>query len=140
MTTELGMVNTFRAKGSLLVFGGAYSNLEATRALLSEAENRGIHPDHMICTGDVVAYAADAATTVDLVRKSIPNVVMGNCEESLAAGLADCGCGFPSGSTCERLSSAWFAHAARQIGPDARRWMAQLPRRIDVRLANIDSP
>ncbi|MEX1060239.1 MAG: radical SAM protein, partial [Methyloceanibacter sp.] len=128
------MVNTFRAKGPLLVFGGPYSNLEAMRALLDEAASRGIHSDHMICTGDVVAYAADAAATVDLVRKSIPNVVMGNCEESLAADLADCGCGFPAGSACERLSAAWFAHAARQMDSDARYWIARLPKRIDIEI------
>jgi predicted phosphodiesterase len=82
-----------------------------------------------------VAYGADATATVDLVRASGIRVVMGNCEEALSTRAADCGCGFAPGSTCERLSAAWFAHADRQLDANAWAWMASLPRRLDVRLA-----
>ena len=82
----------------LLLFGGPYSNLEATRAVLAEAERRQIPPERIVCTGDVVAYAADAKATVDLVRESGIRVVMGNCEEALSVGAADCGCGFAPGA------------------------------------------
>ncbi len=115
-----------------IVFGGPYGNLEATRALLEAAEHLGVPGERMICTGDVVAYCADPAATVDLVRRSSAHVVMGNCEESLAAQSGDCGCGFAPGSACEKLSAAWFAHADRMLDGDARAWMASLPRRIDV--------
>jgi predicted phosphodiesterase len=117
-----------------MMFGGPYSNLEATRAVLSEAARLAIPADRIICTGDVVAYGADAAATVGLVRNSVRHVVMGNCEQSIAAGSADCGCGFPAGSTCERLSAAWFAHATRELNADARAWMGDLPRRIDIEI------
>jgi hypothetical protein len=119
-----------RTNGPLMVFGGPYSNLEATQAALDEAARLGIPADRIICTGDVVAYGADAAATVDLVRDGVGHVVMGNCEQSLAAGSDDCGCGFPAGSSCERLSAAWFAHGSRELNVDARTWMADLPRRI----------
>src|ERR1700730_8770519 len=46
--------------GPLMVFGGPYSNLEATRAVLDEATRLSISADRIICTGDVVAYGADA--------------------------------------------------------------------------------
>src|SRR6266496_6311415 len=115
-----------------IVFGGPYGNLEATRALLEAAEHLGVPGERMICTGVVVAYCADPAATVDLVRRSSAHVVMGNCEESLAAQSGDCGCGFVPGSACEKLSAAWFAHADRMLDGDARAWMASLPRRIDV--------
>jgi predicted phosphodiesterase len=117
-----------------MVIGGPFSNLEATRAVLSEATRLAIPADRIVCTGDVVAYGADAAATVELVRNSVGHVVMGNCEESIAAGSADCGCGFPAGSTCERLSAAWFAHAARELNTDAQAWMGDLPRRIDIEI------
>src|SRR5580704_13106309 len=120
--------------GPLMVFGGPYSNLEATRAVLDEAARLSISADRIICTGDVVAYGADAAATVDLIRDRVEHVVMGNCEQSLAAGSDDCGCGFPSGSSCERLSAAWFAYASRELNNDARSWMADLPRRIYVEI------
>jgi hypothetical protein len=98
-------IPTLRGDEPLMVFGGPYSNLEATRAVLDEATRLSISADRIICTGDVVAYGADAAATVDLVRDRVSHVVMGNCEENLAAGSDDCGCGFPTGSSCERLSA-----------------------------------
>jgi pyruvate-formate lyase-activating enzyme len=115
-----------------VVFGGPYGNLEAMRALLAEAERLGVGGEHMICTGDVVAYCADPAATVELVRRSGMHVVMGNCEESLAGRSGDCGCGFRAGSVCEKLSAAWFEHADRTLDGDARAWMAGLPARIDL--------
>src|ERR1700739_432104 len=88
--------------GPALVFGGPYGNLQATAAVLAEAERRGIPPARVICTRDLVAYCAEPAATIDLVRRAGIRVVMGNCDEQLAQGAHDCGCGFPQGSTCER--------------------------------------
>lgn len=122
---------------SLLIFGGPYSNLEATEAVLAEALRRGIPPECTVCTGDVVAYGADARATVDTVRRAGVHVVMGNCEESLAAGAGDCGCGFTPGSVCDRLSSAWYAHADRELGPEERAWMGALPRRLDLEINDL---
>ena len=48
-----------RMDGPVLVFGGPYSNLEATRAVLAEAVRLAIPSEHVICTGDIVAYGAD---------------------------------------------------------------------------------
>jgi predicted phosphodiesterase len=118
-----------------IVFGGPYGNLEATQALLAEAARLGVPPARIVCSGDLVAYGADAAAIVELVRAAGIHVVMGNCEESLAAQAADCGCGYAPGSACDRLAAAWFAHADRQLAGAARAWMAQLPRRIDVTIA-----
>jgi predicted phosphodiesterase len=122
------------ANGPLLVFGGPYSNLQATRAMLDEATRRGIPPGRVICTGDVVAYGADAAACCDLIMASGIWVIAGNCEENLAAGALDCGCGFEEGTACDLLSRAWYAHAHRQVTEAHRAWMAGLPRRITVRL------
>ena len=116
----------------VLIFGGCYSNLQATRALLAAAEALRVPPERMICTGDVIAYGADPAETLALIRAAGIATVMGNCEESLAAEAGDCGCGFAPGSDCERLSAAWFAHAARLARPADRRWMGALPRRIEL--------
>ena len=119
--------------GPILIFGGPYSNLEATTAVFDAAKRLSIGPEGVICTGDVVAYGADALATANLVRDFGCHVVMGNCEESLASGTSDCGCGFPEDSACQRLSSSWFDHANRTVGADLRFWMAGLPRRIDLR-------
>lgn len=122
----------FEMDGAVLVFGGCYGNLEATQAVLARAAEHGIPPARTICTGDVVAYCADAAATVELVRRSGVHVVMGNCEESLGDDAGDCGCGFTEGSACEALSVAWYAHARSQIDVPDRAWMRTLPRRIDI--------
>ncbi len=117
-----------------LVFGGPYSNLQATRAVLEEARRRGIPPRRVLCTGDVVAYGADARATTDLVMASGIHVVMGNCEEQLAADAEDCGCGFEEGTACDALSGAWYAHARREVTPAQRAWMGSLPQRLMLAL------
>ncbi|WP_052213763.1 metallophosphoesterase [Belnapia sp. F-4-1] len=119
----------------LLCFGGPYSNRQALEALLAEAARLGIPPARMLCTGDVVAYCADPAATLDLMIATGIPTVMGNCEESLAEGAADCGCGFEEGTACDLLARGWFAHADRQVTPAHRAWMVGLPRRIDLTLA-----
>jgi predicted phosphodiesterase len=118
--------------GPVLAFGGCCSNLQATRAVLEEGARRGIPPSRTICTGDVVAYGADAAATVALVQRSGIAVVAGNCERQLAADSDDCGCGFADGTACDLLARAWYAHARRTVTMAQRRWMARLPRRIVV--------
>lgn len=123
-----------RADGPVLCFGGPYSNLQATEALLAEARRLGVPPARIVCTGDVAAYGADPAATLDLVMGSGVAVVAGNCEESLAESAADCGCGFAEGTACDLLSRAWYAHAAARIAPRHRAWMAALPRRLVLEL------
>src|SRR3982074_3704063 len=126
--------------GPALVFGGPYGNLQATAAVLAQAERLGIPPSRIICTGDLVAYGGDPVATIGLVRRAGIQVVMGNCDEQLAQGGRDWGCGFPGGRACGRLSSAWFAHADREVGSDARLWLAGLPRRIDFAIGGNRLP
>ncbi len=125
-------VAELRATGPVLVFGGPYSNLQAMRALVTAAERLGIPPSHWLCTGDVVAYGADPAATVALIRDTGIAVVAGNCEEQLADDAGDCGCGFVPGSACDVLAAGWYAHARARLGAADRAWMASLPRRIDL--------
>jgi hypothetical protein len=125
------------ADGPVLVFGGCYSNLEATQALLDAARRHDIPPTRMICTGDVVAYGADPRACVDMIRASGIVTIMGNCEEQLAADGLSCGCGFAPGSACDVLAGAWFSFARRALDEPSKRWMATLPRRIDLVLGGI---
>lgn len=104
-----------RLDGPVLLYGGPYSNLQATQALLQMADVVGIPPARRICTGDVVAYCADPVATAELVLDQGGALVAGNCERQLAEGAADCGCGFEDGTTCDVLSKGWYPHALRQI-------------------------
>jgi predicted phosphodiesterase len=129
---------TKQADGPILLFGGTYGNLEATQGLLNEARRLGIPNDHLICTGDVVAYCADAQETVALLRHNDIAVVMGNCEEQLGAGALDCGCGFDEGTACDLLSQQWYAYASAQLDEDAKAWMRTLPRSIKLNIAGLE--
>ncbi|HZV21478.1 MAG TPA: radical SAM protein [Hyphomicrobiales bacterium] len=124
------------AQSAVLVFGGPYSNLQATRAVLREAQRRGIAPSSIICTGDLAAYCGSPAETIALIRDAQIHTLMGNCDEQLALNAKDCGCGFQPGTACERLSASWYAFASERIGPQLRQWLATLPRRIDVVMGN----
>ena len=112
------------------MFGGPYSNLQATAALLEWADKAKIPPSHRICTGDVVAYCGDAKATSSMVRKAGIPVVAGNCEQQLASGAEDCGCGFEEGSSCSLMAKDWYAHAKEAVSNDTRDWMGRLPDRL----------
>lgn len=116
----------------VLVFGGPYSNLAATRALRAEADRLAIPPSRIICTGDVVAYCAEPEDTVREIRDWGITVVAGNCEAQLAAGAVDCGCGFAAGSACDVLAKNWYEIARTRVSPESVAWMAALPSRYDL--------
>jgi len=123
----------------VLFFGGPYSNRQATAALFAEAVQLGIPPERMICTGDVVAYAADPAACVEALINAGCPVVMGNCEESLGFDAEDCGCGFDEDSACDVLSRQWFEYARRRLTPEQKAWMRTLPRRIRLTVGGISA-
>ena len=102
-------------QGDVLVFGGNYSNLQATLALRQQAGICGIPPERVICTGDIVAYCAEPEETTQLIRDWGIPVVMGNCEESLGFDSDDCGCGFEEGTACSILSNSWFNFSRNKV-------------------------
>jgi predicted phosphodiesterase len=118
----------------LLVFGGPYSNLAATRALQARADDLDIPAERIICSGDIVAYCAEPEQTVELIRQWGIHVVMGNCEEALAFNEPDCGCGFATDSSCSSLAITWYRYADRRVTVEQRRWMQDLPRSIEFEL------
>jgi len=128
--TDLGV-----QRERLLIFGGPYGNFAATRAMRQRAVELGVSPGRVICTGDLVAYCAEPAQTLELVRDWGIHVVMGNCEAALGFNEPDCGCGFDSGSQCSTLAVAWYRFADRHIDGEQRRWMRSLPRSIDFGFA-----
>lgn len=132
MTTDRLDIGRFEAP--LLVFGGPYSNRQATEALLGIAAARGIPPQRMICTGDIVAYCAEPEATTRLLRESGMPVVLGNCEESLANRDEDCGCGFEAGTTCDVLTDSWYPYASANLSEESRAWMKTLPASIKFTL------
>ena len=120
---------------TMLLFGGPYSNYAATVAMQARAAALGIPPERIICSGDVIAYCGEPCETLDLIRDWGIKLVMGNCEESLALGEADCGCGFAVDSECSALAVTWYEYANRRVTAGQRSWMRELPRQIDFTMA-----
>lgn len=131
-THHLGSFNA-----PLLIFGGPYGNRQALDALLAAADTLGIPASHMLCTGDLAAYAAEPQAVADRIRDAGIAVVMGNVEESLGADAGDCGCGFTSGSECDVMAAHWYRYAAKAVDQETKRWMRDLPRRIDLSLNDV---
>lgn len=117
-------------RGPLLIFGGPYSNYAATQAIKGVADDMNMASSHVICTGDLVAYCAEPKQTIGLIREWGCHVVMGNCEESLAANAEDCGCGFDENSSCSLLSAEWYRYSQSQTPEEHKSWMARLPQQI----------
>ena len=112
--------------GDVLVFGGPCSNLQATRAVLDIAEQRGIPAERRICTGDAVAYCGDPVETLRTLQGHC-ELVAGNCEKQLIAGADDCACGFEDGSVCAQMSVTWFRFARKSLGTAELSCMADCP-------------
>lgn len=120
----------------LLMFGGPYGNLQATQALKQQAQQLGIPPGNIICTGDIVAYCAQPNETIELLKAWGVHMLMGNCEEALAANAADCGCGFEAGTACSLLADSWYRFNGDTVKQDYKHWMAELPQRISFTYLN----
>jgi predicted phosphodiesterase len=121
----------------LLVFGGPYSNLRAVLAMRKRAGELGMTGSSCICTGDVVAYCAEPKETILAIRDWGCHVIAGNCEEQLAAGAGDCGCGFEAGTECDRLAKGWYEFANARISAGDRAWMASLPKTFSFTLGRL---
>ena len=117
---------------TMIVFGGVYGNAHALEAL--QKAEPDVKTSAMVCAGDLAAYCADGSKVCGLMRRdfSQATIIRGNCERTLSADDGDCGCGYASGSACETLSVAWYAHARADISDNDKTWMGSLPSRATL--------
>ncbi len=121
----------------LLICGGAYGNLEALEALVAFQRSLAIPDTNVIHTGDAVAYCADTEAAVQLIASRNWHAIKGNVEEQIAAGAADCGCGFEAGSVCDTASQRWYAHALATLSVESKAWIASLPTSITFSMSGL---
>lgn len=108
--------------GPVVLFGGPYSNLQAMQAMVAAIDGR-----NAICTGDVVGYCANPNETTALLMAQPVRTIAGNCEQQLAEGKDDCGCGFGEDSACDLLSRGWWPHLLNTAASETVRALSDLP-------------
>lgn len=111
----------------ILIFGGSYSNLEATTEIISIAKELLIPASRIFCTGDIVGYCANPEETVQLITNWGIHTIVGNVEINLRNGEEDCGCNFDEGSRCDTFSQRWYPYAKIHLSETSIDWMKQLP-------------
>lgn len=114
----------------LFIFGGCYSNLQATERVQAIAQELGFEPYQVICTGDVVGYCAQPEETVQLIKNWGIQCIAGNVEVQLREDNPDCGCNFDEGSRCDLFSLQWFPYSQRNLSDNALDWMQTLPENL----------
>ena len=128
---------TIKIDKRAFIFGGTYSNLQATEAMLEVAENLGFAANEIIFTGDMIAYCGQPSETISVLRNSGIHMIKGNCEEAIANNAPDCGCGFEEGSACDLLSMQWFNFCQKKIDLDTAHWLGTLPQDVLIQIGDF---
>ena len=108
----------------IAVFGGVYANAEALGAVLADA--RGRDAEAVFCLGDLGGFGPHPDRVFPLLREHGVRVVRGNYDEAVAAGAADCNCGYtdPRDNHYARIS---YAYTVAHTSAAHRAWLATLP-------------
>ena len=106
------------------VFSDIHSNLEGLRAVLDEAEGRGV--DALLCCGDIVGYNADPNECVDLVREKEVRSIRGNHER----GLEDLDEGRTPNMNPVAMEALYFTREKLSAG--RKDWLLSLPDHLAV--------
>jgi diadenosine tetraphosphatase ApaH/serine/threonine PP2A family protein phosphatase len=106
------------------VFGGVYANAEALAAVLADARRRDA--EAVYCLGDLGGFGPHPERVAPLLRAHGVEVVRGNYDEAVAAGAADCNCGYtdPRDNHYARIS---YAYTVARTPAGDRAWLATLP-------------
>jgi predicted phosphodiesterase len=108
-----------------------HANLPALEAVLGDIDAR----DDIAATyhlGDLVGYAPWPDETVALLRDRGIMGIAGNYDSTVATDYRHCGCRYedPRQEELAHLSYDW---TRRNVSPDTKRWLGELPFRLDVR-------
>ncbi|MFN3531043.1 MAG: metallophosphoesterase family protein [Candidatus Brocadia sp.] len=104
------------------IIGDVHSNYEALTAVVNEL--RGEHVDKILCTGDIIGYAAEPVQCIDLVRELNCIVVAGN-HDYAAVGK------FPAGyfHADARAAILW---TAKQLSAEYIDFLKNLPLVVEL--------
>jgi diadenosine tetraphosphatase ApaH/serine/threonine PP2A family protein phosphatase len=108
----------------IAVFGGVYANAEALAAVLADARRRDA--EAVFCLGDLGGFGPHPERIVPMLREAGVGVVRGNYDDAVAAGAADCNCGYtdPRDNHYARLA---YAYTVARTPSEHRAWLSALP-------------
>jgi len=129
------IIDLGKVSGKILLFGGAYSNLQALEAIKQIADKENIAPENCICTGDIVGYCAQPEETVQLFKLWGAKSIAGNVEIQLRENAEDCGCDFREGSRCDSFSQLWYPFAQSKLSESSLKFMQTLPNYLTFKYA-----
>lgn len=113
------------------VLSDIHANLPALEAVLAHVDARG-DADAVYHLGDLVGYAPWPDEVVELLRdRGIPGVA-GNYDSTTAHRHDHCGCRYEDPEQ-QALSHESYGWTLERVSEATRRWLAELPFRIDVR-------
>jgi predicted phosphodiesterase len=122
---------TQNAASRIGVFGGAYSNYLALKALLKDS--RAPEIQHLYCLGDLGAFGPLPDRVCEILRETGIPVIQGNYDNSVGNGLADCQCGYtdPRDNYFARVS---YDYTFRHTNNDNKTWLRKLQPEIRIRV------
>ena len=117
----------------LALISDIHANLPALEAVLADIASRG-HVDAVYHLGDLVGYAAWPNEVVHRLREERIGGVAGNYDSTVSLDYKHCGCRYedPKQEALSHLSFAWTKSACT---PETKRFLGQLPFRLDLRPA-----
>jgi hypothetical protein len=106
------------------LFGGAYSNWVAVRAVLADARRRGAQQTFFL--GDVGGFGPHPDRTVHVLREAGIPCVQGNYDDSVGNSRDDCACGYTDPRD-NHFAQVSYDYTLANTGADSRAWLAGLP-------------
>ncbi|MEP7000231.1 MAG: metallophosphoesterase family protein [bacterium] len=114
-----------------VLFSDVHANRPALEAVLLDAQNKvGVTGTYHL--GDLVGYAPWPDEVVAMIRDAAIPGVAGNYDSTVAAHYKHCGCRYEDPRQ-EALSHDSFAWTLANTSDEAKRFLGNLPFRIDIR-------
>lgn len=113
------------------VFGGAYNNWSALRAVVADARRRGAEDVWFL--GDSGGFGPHPDRTVELLRELGVRPVQGNYDDSVGNSRDDCACGYTDPRD-NHFAQVSYDYTLANTSLASRAWLRELPPSARVRV------
>ena len=112
----------------LAIFSDIHSNILALNKVLEDIESQGY--DGVYCLGDLVGYGPRPNETIETLRDSGIQTVMGNYDEGVGFEKGDCGCAYETKED-ELDGQRSIAWTTSQVTPQNKEYLRSLYDKIE---------